>query len=158
MVDRLRINRPDVLHQVIEGEVIVLNLGTGCYFSMNEVGAEIWGLISGNPTLDEIVLALSRRYTAPPDMAQVVGAWVGELEAEGLVEREPGPATAARGGEGAEVERKALFQAPALQKYTDMQDFLALDPVQEVVDDGWPQPGPPLAAGRAATLGDESSR
>src|ERR1700730_12980572 len=91
MADRLRINHPDVLHQVIEGEVIVLNLDTGCYFSMNEVRVEIWTLVSGNPTVDEIVVALSHRYVAPPDLAQVVGTWLGELQAEGLVKHEPGP-------------------------------------------------------------------
>ena len=41
---------------------------------------------------------------------------------------------------------KPDFQEPALQKYTDMEDLLLLDPIHEVDDTGWPNPKPDEAA------------
>ena len=35
------------------------------------------------------------------------------------------------------------FVDPALEKYTDMQDFLLVDPIHEVSDAGWPHTQPP---------------
>ena len=35
-------------------------------------------------------------------------------------------------------ESKAVFNAPVLNKYTDMQDLLLLDPIHEVDATGWP--------------------
>lgn len=31
------------------------------------------------------------------------------------------------------------FEPPVLEKYTDMQDLLLLDPIHEVDDTGWPK-------------------
>ena len=40
--------------------------------------------------------------------------------------------------EPCEIE-KPIFQAPSLQKYTDMEEMLALDPIHEVDEEmGWP--------------------
>jgi hypothetical protein len=40
-------------------------------------------------------------------------------------------------------ESKAIFNAPVLNKYTDMQDLLLLDPIHEVDATGWPSIKPP---------------
>ena len=37
---------------------------------------------------------------------------------------------------------KSAWQAPLLQKFTDMQALLLLDPIHEVDSAGWPQPKP----------------
>ena len=40
-----RINSPPITHQVIDGEVILVNVETGVYYSLRDAGAEIWGLV-----------------------------------------------------------------------------------------------------------------
>ena len=39
---RVRVNGPDVMHETIDGEVIVINLTSGNYYSVRGVGADIW--------------------------------------------------------------------------------------------------------------------
>jgi hypothetical protein len=36
---------PDVLFREIEGECVLLDLGSGTYFGLNEVGTRIWNLL-----------------------------------------------------------------------------------------------------------------
>jgi hypothetical protein len=36
----------------------------------------------------------------------------------------------------------AAFEPPLLEKFTDMEDLLLLDPVHEVDGRGWPHPAP----------------
>ena len=37
---------------------------------------------------------------------------------------------------------KLEFAAPVLRKYTDMQDFLLVDPIHQTTDAGWPEARP----------------
>ena len=39
-----RINAPHVVHETIDGETILIHLGTGAYYSLEGVGAHVWGL------------------------------------------------------------------------------------------------------------------
>ena len=43
---------------------------------------------------------------------------------------------------GVEPEERLWFEAPSLEKYTDMQDLVLLDPVHEVDQTGWPRQQP----------------
>ena len=50
MERRLRVNSPNVMSETIEGEVIVINLATGSYYSLKDAGAAIWhALADGAP-------------------------------------------------------------------------------------------------------------
>ena len=42
MTRRFRVNSPRVMHETIEGEVIVIDLTTGSYYSLRDASAEIW--------------------------------------------------------------------------------------------------------------------
>ncbi len=42
------------------------------------------------------------------------------------------------GGTGTEKSLKPPFRAPSLEKYTDMEALLLLDPIHEVGQTGWP--------------------
>ena len=45
MTARYRINSPPVIHQTLDGEVIVVNLDTGTYYSLVGTGAAIWDAV-----------------------------------------------------------------------------------------------------------------
>jgi hypothetical protein len=61
---------------------------------------------------------------------------LGKLAEEELVE--PGPAEGeAEAPNAAPTGEKLPFKAPELQKYTDMQDFLLVDPIHETDEAGW---------------------
>ena len=135
-----RVNRPRVISENIEGELIILNLERGCYFSTDRVGADVWALIESGHTGSGILEALRFRYDgAPGEMAWAVNRFVELLELEGLVTVDHESRANGTSSPGPE-SRKAPFQAPDLQKYTDMRDMLLLDPVHDVEASGWPVP------------------
>jgi hypothetical protein len=133
------------MHERIEDEVIVIDLATGSYYSLRNVGATIWTELERGAAEDEIVAALERRYEASSEeIGAAVGRLVKELAVEGLVEPTQangnGAADPASSEEG-NVSREA-FSAPVLEKHTDMQDLILLDPVHEVDARGWPHTAP----------------
>jgi len=137
------INAPAVVSEIIDGEVVIMNLTSGNYYSSDNVGAVIWGWIDGGKTLRDIERLLSLRYDAgAEDITAALIAFFDRLVEERLV-REialiPTPTVdnghALSGAAGGE-----RFVAPELHIYTDMQDLLLLDPIHDVDEAGWPRP------------------
>jgi hypothetical protein len=141
--ERFRIDSRDVIHETIDGEVIVVALTTGCYYSLEGAGADIWdGLLRGRSG-DEIVSDLQDRYEVDADDAgAAVSSLVDKLVSERLVHRADvnGGDPAAPGSPSEPLGERVAFPLPVLHKFTDMQDFLLVDPVHEVADAGWPHP------------------
>lgn len=144
MRTQLRVNSPRVMHERIEGEVIVIDLATGSYFSLRDVGSEIWTEIERGATEQEIVATLAVRYEASPeDIDNAVRRLVKELAGEGLIDSDgvTGEGSAGSTDMAPFVESngsRMAFSAPVLEKHTDMQDLILLDPVHEVDARGWP--------------------
>jgi len=134
----LAVSSPGVVSETIEGEVIIINLDSGAYFSARGVAADIWGCIERWACGNEIVDYLSSRYDGdPPEMRRQVGDFLAALVGEELVVSlvdAGSPGTSAPHGTG---DRRP-FEAPVLEKFTDMEDFLMVDPIHEVDDRGWP--------------------
>lgn len=141
--ERFKINEPNVVHENIDGETVVLNLDTGNYYSIVEVGAEIWEFILKGMSGAEILGMIRQVYDfSSGDEEKAVHSFLAELQQEGLIVAHDGDETAgvqeaswtAKNQGGA----KAAFHPPVLNKYTDMQDLLVLDPIHEVDATGWP--------------------
>jgi hypothetical protein len=146
---RFRINGPNVIHETVENEVVIINVNNGAYYGLDNAGAEIWDLIESGTAVDSIVQELARRYGRnAADLEPVVRQLVVQLEEEGLIVADPeaGPFAVppvAAGMEGVEPA-SGPFAMPQLRKYTDLQDFILLDPIQDAEETGWPgaQPAP----------------
>src|SRR5207244_13416235 len=85
---RFRLDAPNVIAETIEGEAIMINLGTGNYYSVRGSGADVCSMLDGGASSGEIVDALLRRYDG--DRATVTAAvekLLRALEAEQLVAR-----------------------------------------------------------------------
>jgi hypothetical protein len=139
---RLEINGPHVVAQVIEGEVVAINMDSGCYFSMRDSASDIWSLVSEGWTMDETVAALGHRYLGEPGVIYAEAfRFVQELLDEQLLR----PGTAAAPGpvesDASSHTLKALLP-PVLERFTDMEDLLLLDPVHDVGGEGWPHASP----------------
>lgn len=131
-----------VVHETIDGEVILIQLETGNYYSLGGSGAEIWALLREGRSTEQIAERLRGSFDAPPGQVEdVVERLTIALVAEGLLEQ---------GGDGptvtilpnGEVRERVPFVEPSLEKYTDMQDFLLVDPIHEVGEAGWPHTQP----------------
>lgn len=138
-----KINSPNVIHEMIDGEVVIVNLDKGHYYSLRNSGAEIWiGIVAGMSS-SEIVNNLSQQYDGEhKEIEEAVNNLSAELESDELIISHPA-------GEVVEVKLKEdklisketklkKFVIPVLEKYTDMEELLLLDPIHEVDETGWP--------------------
>ena len=141
LATRFKVNAPTVTHETIEGESVIINLETGNYYSLQGTGAEIWALVARNIAVSDIVEGLSQRYSGVRvDIEECITRLLLELQCEQLIV--PGELTSGNNnGDGLRVAThsgKCEFQTPQLQKFTDMQELLLLDPIHEVDAAGWP--------------------
>ena len=138
---RFRVNTPSITHQTIEGEVVIINLETGNYYSVTQVGVDVWNLLDAGHAIDDVVAQVAATYDGgSSEIEASVLQFLGELRKEDLVVPRDGsapPVTAPTAG-GVPAGNKRPFEPPSVQRYTDMQDLLLLDPIHEVDDTGWP--------------------
>jgi hypothetical protein len=135
---RFSVDPRRVVHETIDGETIIIQLETGTYYSLGGSGAGIWELVAKGLSIDEVVDQLGHSYEESSErLAEATADLVRELVQENLVEEADGDAAAALPAGNGNGDR-AAFEPPTLQKYTDMQYFLLLDPIHEVEDAGWP--------------------
>ncbi len=148
---RFRINEPAVIAEVIDGEAVIVNLDSGAYYSLRDAGCAIWSRVAAGMALNEAAAALAGEYAASEAVIQgAVHDLAAQLQAEQLLvpldaaAPAPLPAPARQS-----VGQRLQFQAPVLEKFTDMADLLLLDPIHEVEEQGWPHAAGPLGSARA---------
>ena len=147
MTTRFRVNSPNVIHETIEGEVILIDLKTGTYYSLRDSGAAIWRSLEQGAGEDDIETELRSRYEASgEEIRDAVRRLLGELEREGLIRTEDGEPATVSPSFSDNGSARLPFEAPVLEKHTDMQDLILLDPVHNVGAEGWPHPAPPNEA------------
>lgn len=122
----LRPNRPDVIDETFDGEAVLVNLESGCYYSLSPAATVLWNLVSEGRS----AASLGASVDAEPELIQ---SFVDRFIEEGLIsegEADAGPA----------AERVAIEGAPTIERFTDMQELLMLDPIHDVAldADGWP--------------------
>jgi hypothetical protein len=114
----------------IDGEVIIVNLKNGIYYSLTALGAEIWSLLQEQATLAEIVERLLARHAGDrTGIRDWVLTFVGELEAEALIVR--ADVTSARVFDPSALtpiaaSAMSIVTAPVLMKYTDLRQIVLL--------------------------------
>ena len=85
-----KVNSPNVIHEMIDGEVVIVNLDKGHYYSLRNSGAEIWiGIVAGMSS-SEIVNTLSRQYDGEnKEIEEAVNNLSAELESDELIISHP---------------------------------------------------------------------
>lgn len=133
---RYRLNSPDVIHETVDHEALVIHTPSGAYFSLQGTAEYVWNaLLSGYSTAE---IASAYADSTEVDSAQTHAAidqYVKELVDHALILPTD-----------QQVELQTLppaphsFSAPTVQKFTDMQELLLVDPIHEVDPQaGWPQ-------------------
>lgn len=69
LLDRLVIG-DQVLFRQLEDEAVLLDLKSGKYFGLNDVGARAWQLILEHGSLSRVLEVLQEEYAAEPDLVQ----------------------------------------------------------------------------------------
>ncbi|MGH7884318.1 MAG: PqqD family protein [Thermodesulfobacteriota bacterium] len=144
-MENYKIRTPQISHETIDGETVIINLDNGNYYSLNGIGADIWNLIENGADKKSITGIIKVNYDIiKVDFENSLNNLINELLSEGLI---------VTSGDNKHVDLKdvkliskeinnnAVYKEPSLEKYTDMQDLLLLDPIHEVDDNtGWPTP------------------
>ena len=55
---------PDVVFRDLEGEAVILDLASGTYFGLNEVGTRVWQLVDEGRDAAQIVDVVAAEYDA----------------------------------------------------------------------------------------------
>ena len=84
----LRITVPEhILFQELREEVVLLNLETGDYYGLNEIGARAWSLLRESPRLEQILNLLLDTYEVSEEqLTEDLRTFLADMEAHGLVE------------------------------------------------------------------------
>ena len=141
---RFKVDGPKITHETIDGEAIVINLENGNYYSLEKIGAEVWNGIMAGLTQKEIVNHIVSQYIGKPaEIERAVTVLIEQLVQENLIgpdtnQEHPRTRTEVFPEVSKNGSAKTIFEAPALQKFDDMQDLLLLDPIHDVDETGWP--------------------
>lgn len=89
--------RRDCVGAPVEDSLVLLDLDTLVYHSLNRTAADVWELLAEPKGVDSLVSSLCSRYAIAPGACRAsVDRLLGELAAKGLVKpHEPQQATAA---------------------------------------------------------------
>ena len=141
-----RINRPNVVYETFDDEIVIINLDSGNYYSLDKAGADIWDFIERGAAISEIVEGIINRYKSSKldNIKNAVNQSITELEKEGLIVPNKTEKSENRKSSSIQVKaqlktEKLIFKKPVLEKFTDMQDFLLVDPIHEIDYTDWPK-------------------
>lgn len=77
---------PDVVFRNLDGEAVLLDLASGTYFGLNEVGTRVWQLIEEGQDASAIVDLLANEYAADRvTIAADVARLIDELQSRRLL-------------------------------------------------------------------------
>ncbi len=140
LAKRYEIN-PNIVHDLIEGEVILLNLETGTYYQLTKTAVDVWRAIERGASVSMLAEHLANQYGRhDSEIQQALGPFLQELETELILV--PNAQEPTLDAESLPSTLAQEFTPPVLLKYTDMQSLLLLDPIHDVDTPGWPLPKP----------------
>lgn len=124
--ERFQPNGADIAAKIVDGEAIILNIASGLYFSMGEVGAFVWERIEAGCSSGELRDAVVARYDVEAARAgEDVATLLQALLEEGLVLRTEAHGTPTT---HSPADDRLPYVRPELHRYDDMVELLALDP------------------------------
>jgi hypothetical protein len=144
--NHFKINKADVVYEMFDDEVIIINLDSGNYYSFGQSGTDMWRLIESDLAFGEMVKWLQDNCEedGPDIIESVLKESLEELEREGLIvlDESQKSSTEKRLDSPDIIEPrtdKIVFEKPILEKHSDMQDFLLVDPIHEIDYTEWPK-------------------
>jgi hypothetical protein len=131
---------PWVTDERIDDVVMAIHLETGAYYVLEGTAADCWTCMASGADVGEVVDVLAARYEVDPDTAREdATAFVTSLVDEGLLTSSHDGAADVDGDLSSLADGSGRpYTAPALHRYDDLDDLLAIDPIHEVDDAGWP--------------------
>jgi Coenzyme PQQ synthesis protein D (PqqD) len=129
---RYALTSPDIVGRVMDGEVVIINLATGLYYYSRGVGAVVWEAVQAGAHAQDIVSLVCKDFDVEVDVvAADVAAFIKSLLDEQLIRQDGMQISDGPDDDHVVVANgydRALYEAPSLAKFTDMAQFLTIDP------------------------------
>ena len=78
---------PQAMSRQLDDEVVILDVPSGRYFSLNAVGVVVWDRLADEATIDDLVDAVTAEFEVDPDTARSdIDGLVASLTEAGLLE------------------------------------------------------------------------
>ena len=140
--DRHELNAGDLTAETIAGDAVILNLASGVYYGLQGAGALAFAMLEAGLTTDEVAAALADRFEVEADTARAdAEALLTDLLDEGILRTSADGSTPRPIPEDAAPPPGTAYETPALDRYDDMGELLALDPpMPGVADTPWQAP------------------
>ncbi|MBN3925478.1 PqqD family protein [Nostoc sp. NMS4] len=128
MSTNYKINSPKVIHETIDGEVVVVNLDEKDYYSLLKVAADIWNRIERGISKENIIAELSQQYNHNcEEIESSINSFLKELELEQLIMLTTNNVLTSKSGYNTTIQTqvtqaKLEFEPPILEKFTNMKD------------------------------------
>jgi hypothetical protein len=135
-------NAPDVVFEAYPEETVLIYFPTGCYYSLDVVGQQLWEALSQGVAVDDVVQWARDYYSCEAEtIGEVVVGFAHALAEEKLLRPLEAPLAPAGGSSlpAVAAEERPVFVPPVLSRFRDMQEMLLFDPVHEVTEAGWPR-------------------
>lgn len=118
-------------------EVVAIDLNDGSYFSLKGCAAEIWRLIDPESPVSKMIERIGESYVLDAAALSRTAAFLERCKQEGLISFEE---NALNGMDQmcANSSGDKVLPEFELEKVSDIQDILLLDPIHDVDDTGWP--------------------
>ena len=89
LTQRYYIDKDKITHRVVDSEVVILNLESGNYYTINETGAIIWKALDDKKCLSEILDLLKNEYQCAEekDFEKDMEGLISFLEKENIIEK-----------------------------------------------------------------------
>ena len=133
---RYAISAPDVVSEDFNGQIVILNLSDGRYFSLGGVASSVWNTLLAGQTPQAIFESIRERR---PDLSDEAVRFVDRLFELKLIRPD-------EGGEAGIAD--AIFEAwdgdtPRIDVFDDLAELIFADPIHDVDEQaGWPAPRP----------------
>jgi hypothetical protein len=146
MPDVFVVRAPDVVHETIDGETVIIDMAHGAYYRLETAAARAWLRLMVGAGAADLCAELGTAFAAPDGKIEsAVAAFLGELEEFKLIVKASGapvPVPLAAAPADLPAGARASFPGLAVHRFTDLQELLFLDPVHEVDESGWPVRAP----------------
>jgi hypothetical protein len=134
MDERLVANVSRFPHETIDGETILIDAETGHLILLTGFAAVLWGHFAGGTSLEMLASEVDARFGN--EAAAATRSFIHELRAAEIAV----PTTDARLDAVPPLTWPEHFTAPVLERYDDIANIIAMDPIHDVGPAGWPRP------------------
>jgi hypothetical protein len=132
----LEVATPDCIADNFDGEVVVLNIASGVYFSLRGLAGAVWRDLAAGLAPSDLVSGMK---AVDAELGSRTYEFIAQIEQHGLMRpRAPGGQHPPAAAESVALARSGDSRL-TLETYEDMKDLILADPIHDADEQaGWP--------------------